>query len=162
MKTPVKTSLCAAILTLALLIFCDGCLHSNHHSAYRTIHQLAIAGDADGVAADLKANPNDLNLPGDGGRTALHFAVLYCHTNVVGVLLEDGADVNPKEKDGATPMHLAAQRSCVDAVKILFEKGAQVNFRDEQGRTPLMRAKQWGQDTNSLTSQFLRQHGGTE
>jgi len=162
MKISIRTSLYAVILTAALIIFCDGCVLFHGHSAYRDIHAYAKSGNAALAAADLDAHPEDLNLPDDGGLTPLHLAVLHCHTNVVALLLKDGADVNRKGKDNETPLHLAAQEGCIDAASMLLEKGANVNPHDHQGRTPLGRAEQWIQDTNDMTAQFLRQHGGTE
>jgi ankyrin repeat protein len=158
MKISTRISLCVVILTV-LITFCDGCILFHKHSAYRSIHEYAIAGDAAHVAADLESHPNDLNLLDDGGLTPLHLAVLHCHTNVVDLLLKNGADVNHEGKDNETPLHLAAQEGCIDAVSMLLEKGANVNPHDRQRRTPLTRAKQWHQD---VTVEFIRQHGGTE
>jgi len=138
---------------------CEGCVLFHKHSAYRPIHQYAIAGDAAGVAGELAKNSGDLNLPDDAGLTPLHLAALHCHTNVVALLLAKGAKVNPKGKDDATPLHLAAQEGCTDAVTMLLAKGANVNARDDQGRTPLKRAELWHRDA---IAELLRQHGATE
>lgn len=157
MKKSLRTSSYALLLTGLLITFCDGCVHE--HSAYRPIHQYAKAGDAAHVAEELSAHPDQINLPDDAGLTPLHLAVLRCRTNVVGLLLSKGADVNRKGQGGPTPLHLAAQEGCIDAAKMLLAKGAKINPRDDQGRTPLVRAEQWHRDA---IVQFLRQHGGTE
>ena len=152
-----------ALRLLFVAIVCglvtSGCWSAHPHSGYRTIHQCAINGDAAGVAVELAKFPDELNLPEDGGVTPLHLAAENCHTNVVALLLEKGADVNIMADDKATPLHLAAQQGCADAVAILLAKGADINARDNQGRTSLTRAKQWHQE---VIVQLLRAHGGVE
>jgi ankyrin repeat protein len=111
------------------------------------------------VAADLNANPGNLNLADDAGQTPLHLGAVHCRTNVVALLLEKGAKVDAVMKGNATPLHLAAQAGCSGAVILLLSKGAHINFRDGEGRTPLTRAKQWHQNA---TAQLLQEGGGTE
>ena len=139
-------------------LLAGGCWPAHPHSAYRTIHQCAINGDAAGVSADLAKYPEDVNLPEDDGLTPLHLAAENCHTNVVVLLLNKGAKIGVQGSDNETPLHLAAQEGCTNVVAILLEKGADMNARDKQGRTPLVRAQQWHQ-TNVVT--LLQQHGAT-
>jgi ankyrin repeat protein len=159
MKTKLWTIRRHPALAIVLALVCQGCVLFHKHSAYRPIHQYATAGDVAHVSDELSKNPSDLNLPDDAGLTPLHLAALHCHTNVVTLLLDKGAKVNPKGADGATPLHLAAQEGCANAVEELLAKGAKVNARDDQDRTPLKRAEQWHQ---SAIAEILRQHGGTE
>ena len=138
----------------------SGCWPPHPHSTYVKIHQDASNGDAAGVATDLAAAPEDLNLPEDKGQeTPLHLAAENCHSNVVVLLLDKGAKINMTDQAKATPLHLAAQEGCADVVEILLARGARVNERDDQGRTPLKRAELWHQDA---IVPLLRQHGGTE
>jgi ankyrin repeat protein len=159
MKTisPIKLRLLMAAGACGLLTC--GCWPAHPHSAYGTIHQCAINGDAAGMSAELTAHPDELNLPEDDGLTPLHLAAENCHTNVVVLLLDKGAKLSVKGKDNETPLHLAAQEGCGDVVAILLTKGADMNARDNQGRTPLARAQQWHQ-TNVVT--LLQQHGATQ
>jgi ankyrin repeat protein len=146
------------IMTVMVMI-CAGCAQPLEHSAYRDIHAGARDGDVTQVAADLAQNPDDLNLPDDAGLTPLHLAATSCHTNVVVLLLDKGAKIDPTEKDGATPLHFAAQEGCVDAVQLLLDRGANVNARDKQGRTPLTRSEQWHQDAVGV---LIRARGGSK
>ena len=146
------------VLSATLIAFGNGCLPPPH-SSYRPIHQFAETGDAVAVAQDLATNSGDLNLPDDAGLTPLHLAANHCHTNVVMLLLNQGAKVNARAAGGATPLHLAAQEGCADAVTMLLAKGAKINARDDQGYTPLKRAELWHQDA---VAQIIREHGGTE
>lgn len=159
MKNKLCFKLKLLLMATTMVIATSGCWSAHPHSAYRTIHQLAINGDAAGVAAELAKFPKELNLPEDDGLTPLHLAAVNCHTNVVLLLLDKGANINVTAKDNATPLHLAAQEGCVDVVTVLLERSADVNPRDNQGRTPLVRAEQWHQDG---TARILKQHGGTE
>ena len=159
MKSLLATPIRAGLLAVTLALVVAGCCFAQHPSAYRSIHALAKSGDAAGVAEDLAQHPHDLNLPDDAGLTPLHLAAAQCHTNVVALLLDKGADVNRKANGGATPLHLAAQEGCVGAVSMLLAKGATINARDGQDRTPLSRAEQWHQEA---VAALLRAHGGTE
>jgi len=159
MKTRFHPSLASLLLTAVLAVGGTGCFHAPHHSAYREIHAAARDGDAAQVAGDLAQNPGDLNLPDDAGLTPLHLAASSCHTNVVVLLLDQGAQIDCPAKDGATPLHLAAQEGCAEGVDLLLARGAELNARDDRKRTPLVRAEQWHQDA---VVQLLRQHGGTE
>ncbi len=82
----------------------------------------------------LATNSHDLNLPDDAERTPLHLAATHCHTNVVVLLLDKGAKIDPRAEGGATPLHLAAQEGCVDVVNLLLAKGAKVNQSPPKGR----------------------------
>jgi hypothetical protein len=159
MKRLISIKLVTATVIAACGLMTSGCWPAHPHSAYLTIHQCAINGDAAGVAAELTKFPNELNLPEDDGETALHLAAGNCHTNVVVVLLSRGAKIDIKANDKATPLHLAAQEGCMDVVAILVEHGAKINERDNQTRTPLDRAQQWHQ-TNIVA--FLKQHGAVQ
>jgi len=156
-KFPIKLQI--VIMAAAFGLMTSGCWSAHPHSAYRAIHQFAINGDAVGVAAELAQHPDELNLPEDHELTPLHLAAENCHTNVVVLLLDKGANINVTADDKATPLHLAAQEGCTDVVTVLLERSAKINLRDDQKRTPLVRAGQWHQDA---IVQLLRQHGGTE
>lgn len=159
MKKNISIQLRWLILAAALGLLAGGCWSDHPHSAYRTIHQCAINGDAAGVAAELAKFPDEINLPEDDGLTPLHLAAENCHTNVVVLLLDEGANINVTAADKATPLHLAAQEGCTDVVKVLLDRSAKINLRDDQKRTPLLRAEQWHQ---TAVVQLLKQHGGKE
>jgi ankyrin repeat protein len=154
-KFSIKLQIVVLVATCGLMT--TGCWPDHPHSPFRTIHQCAINGDVAGVTAELAKYPDEL--AEDGGMTPLHLAAENCHTNVVALLLDKGANINVTAKDNATPLHLAAQEGCTDAVTLLLDRAAKVNVRDDQKRTPLMRAEQWHQDA---VAQIIRQHGGTE
>jgi ankyrin repeat protein len=158
MKSKFCPTIQTAILTIALVIACSSCfLIPPAHSKNRPIHEYAADGNLAAATQDLATNSHDLNLPDDAGRTPLHLAATHCHTNVVTLLLNQGAKINVKAAGGATALDLAAQEGCADVVNLLLAKGAKVNARDDQGRTPLDRAVQWHRDA---VAEIIRQHGG--
>lgn len=69
--------------------------------------------------------------------TKLHSAAFYGRTELVELLIAQGADVNARAKDGVTPLHLAAKRGQIKAAKYLFSKGANLSAKDNDGNSPL-------------------------
>ena len=72
-----------------------------------------------------------------GKPTALCYAVLRPHRNLMGYLLERGADVNRADVCGMTPLHYATMGGCLHCVSFLIGRGARLNDASEDGRTPL-------------------------
>ena len=143
-----------------LLLAVGGCfLKPPPHSDYRPIHQAAAGCDAATVALILSTNPAALNITEDGGRGPLHVASARCCTNVIALLLQDGARLELKGKTGETPLHVAAQEGCIDAVTMLVNKGADINARDNAGRTPLKRAIDYQQ---GAIADLLRKLGAVD
>ena len=87
----------------------------------------AIHGAA--TASNAKAN---------NSATVLMNAASYGHSEIVEVLLAQGAHVNAEANDGRTALMAAAKDNDFEIVRILLEKGADVNAADNDGRTALM------------------------
>lgn len=69
--------------------------------------------------------------------TKLHSAASMGKAELVGLLLDKGADINARAKDGSTPLHLAVKRSHPAVVKLLFARGANPSAKDQEGNSPL-------------------------
>ena len=52
---------------------------------------------------------SDVDAKKKGDLTALHFAALKGHTEVVKFLFENGAEINAKDENNHTPFHFAAK-----------------------------------------------------
>uniref|UniRef100_A0A3Q1MY81 Ankyrin repeat domain 23 n=1 Tax=Bos taurus TaxID=9913 RepID=A0A3Q1MY81_BOVIN len=70
-------------------------------------------------------------------RTALHWACLKGHCELVNKLLEAGAAVDTRDLLDRTPVFWACRRGHLDILKQLLNWGAQVNARDKIWSTPL-------------------------
>ena len=101
----------------------------------------ANAGSDQDVAA-LLSRGVDVNTPySRNGSTALMYAVVGGHRNVVKLLLERGADLEVRDAKGLTALlYGERQDSDVDVLKMLIDHKADVNARAPDGATPLINA----------------------
>ena len=88
------------------------------------------------------------------GCTALHWATLFNRTDVIKLLLHEGADVN-RQTDGCkeTPLHKAARDNKTEAVRLLLDNGADINLKNSSNKTPLDEALK-GDEIESLLLQL--------
>jgi len=82
----------------------------------------------------------DINVKGDWGRTALHFACNKGHIQSARILMHHSADIDAEDTDRWTPLHHANNKMQIECIKLLVERGANVNAKDGLGLTPLHHA----------------------
>ncbi|XP_027707940.1 ankyrin repeat domain-containing protein 23 isoform X2 [Vombatus ursinus] len=70
-------------------------------------------------------------------RTALHWASLKGHSQIVNKLLEAGATADAREMLDRTPLFWACRGGHLEILKQLLNQGANVNARDKIWSTPL-------------------------
>ena len=63
------------------------------------------------------------------------------NTNIINMLLENGADINYTTDFGMTALMMAASFNQFEAAKVLLENNADTSVTDEYGRTALDLAK---------------------
>ena len=107
-----------------------------------SLHCAAISGQIEtmGVLLKLGADVNaQCDSDGyDSGCTPLRYAVLGEYTlEVVKLLLEEGAKLNPSVIPIVTPIHDAAALNLQDALKLLLGYGLDANAKAANGSTPL-------------------------
>ncbi len=64
--------------------------------------------------------------------------------NLIGMLLEAGANPNTRGPDGEIPLHAAARGWHISVAELLVSGGSDVNVADKEGRTPAMIAFELG------------------
>lgn len=64
------------------------------------------------------------------------------NTELVRVLLENGADMNSRDETGGTALH-AAGNSGASMMQLLLAHGASISARDNEGKTPLFQAMRY-------------------
>lgn len=77
-------------------------------------------------------------------RTALMFASIAGHPQIVSILLAAGAKVDRKDYAGCTALHLAARHGNSAVIRLLLAAGAKVDQRGPDRRTPLSLAVESG------------------
>ncbi len=104
----------------------------------------AKKGDINAVKLFL-AEKIDINAQNERGFTALMRAAEYQRTEVVTLLLENGADVNIKNKrNNRTALMEASSSGNIVIIKQLVERGAEINAKTHTNSTALHFASMWG------------------
>jgi len=123
----------------------------------RTVLHVAAGSNAEAAAIrELATLGADIAARDDIDATPLHRAALAGHTEVIGVLVTLGAQVDV-ETGGQTPLYWAAFAGQADAIRGLVALGADVTARDNGGRTP--RDAALAQD-KPAAAELLRSLGG--
>ena len=78
--------------------------------------------------------------------TGLHIAASFGLSKIVGLLLENGAEVAARTKGGGTVLSEAARNGHETVVRLLLEKGADVDAKDSSEQTALSKAAQNGHE----------------
>jgi len=121
--------------------------------------QSARNGDAIAVNLFLQSGIN-VHARNKIGETALLAAAFGDYTEIIDLLLANGADadVNTKRNEGQTPLMAAAVNGNRNTVRVLLAHGADVNTKDNSGFTALMYAD--GQQHSDVV-QLLKNAGAT-
>jgi ankyrin repeat protein len=111
-------------------------------NGFQAVVEVLLAHHADVNVHYTKVNGED---------TPLHKAAQRGYTNLVALLLENGADPNAVNANGSTPLHTAAAAGNTAIMGWLLAHKAEVDARDNAGLTPLYLAVQADQlDAASL------------
>ncbi|XP_015585183.1 ankyrin repeat domain-containing protein 11 isoform X2 [Cephus cinctus] len=103
------------------------------------LHYCMDAGTGGAVAT---AAPELVNAPDAEGHTPLHLAVIAGDTQLVAVLLANGADVNAKDLEGHSVLHWATVCGEAECVRLVLAAGARPSTPDHRGGSPLHYAAQ--------------------
>ncbi|KAG7203338.1 hypothetical protein KM043_010425 [Ampulex compressa] len=103
------------------------------------LHYCMDAGTGGAVAS---AAPELVNAQDAEGHTPLHLAVIAGDTQLVAVLLANGADVNAKDLEGHSVLHWATVCGEAECVRLVLAAGARPSTPDLRGGSPLHYAAQ--------------------
>lgn len=118
----------------------------------------AVSGEMAERLLELGADPNGQTSSG----TPLHDVVMFSMGGtfeVLGVLLEAGANPNVLNSDGQSSLHEAVLNGADEIAYALIDGGADVNLRNGEDKTPLQLAREEG--LGSITD-MLVELGATE
>jgi truncated hemoglobin YjbI len=94
------------------------------------------------VRALLQRNPACVNVPYGVKRcTALHMAARRGNADVIGALLDGGADIEARDSAGETPLRRAVNCNKVEAAKLLLARGADPHSKGSRALTPARAAR---------------------
>lgn len=111
------------------------------------------------TAKELYAQGADIHFRyGTQGFTPLHAAASMENLELIGFLLEKGADAKAASSDGTTVLHQAAWHSTLDIVELLVRHGADVNAVNKEG-IPVIHRAITGLRNSSAKLEYLIIHG---
>ena len=135
-----KACLEGDLKTVKLLIAQDGLdINTKDHNNLTALHIACFRGFKD-IAEELIAQNADINgAPSEKNNleTPLHLVSLNNNHELVKLLLENGADIDPKDNQGKTPLHYASWKNSKEALILLLRNGADISVEDETSERPL-------------------------
>ncbi|KAI7805075.1 ankyrin repeat domain-containing protein 66 [Triplophysa rosa] len=112
------------------------------------LHQAAAVGDYDLVEEMIKkksCDPNQKDIDWNN-RTPLHWAASKGQTEVVRILMENGARACLRTNNGWTPAHFAAESGRLAVLRLLHSLHAPIDKEDSSGDKPIRIAEIYGHE----------------
>ncbi|XP_018431782.1 PREDICTED: BCL-6 corepressor-like protein 1 [Nanorana parkeri] len=109
----------------------------NKNAGETLLQRAARLGYKDVVLYCLQRDPGDINHRDNAGYTALHEACARGWTDILQVLLDNGANVNCSAQDGTRPIHDAVVNDNLETVWLLLSYGADPTLATYSGQTPM-------------------------
>jgi ankyrin repeat protein len=102
------------------------------------VYHAAVVGDTAAARRLLAAGaPPEFKDAAHNGATTLHRAAWRGHVDIVKMLLDAGAPVDPRNNNGATPLMNAAMCGNSNIIAVLRAAGADVRAVANDGRTAI-------------------------
>ncbi|KAM4696714.1 BCL-6 corepressor-like protein 1 isoform 2-T2 [Rhinophrynus dorsalis] len=109
----------------------------NKNAGETLLQRAARLGYKDVVMYCLQRDRGDINHRDNAGYTALHEACARGWTDILQILLDNGANVNCSAQDGTRPIHDAVVNDNLETVWLLLSYGADPTLATYSGQTPM-------------------------
>jgi cytohesin len=132
--------------------------------AIQDIMRAAQSGDLDALRSRLDAHPEWIDALGGGLQkaTALHLAALRNQHAAIRLLIERGADLNPRDfPDNATPLHFAAAHGDLRTIGLLVEAGADIEGKGDDHGVGVLGWATCFREVRQEVADYLLGHGAT-
>ena len=103
----------------------------------KSIHMDALEGNVEAIKLHISMGRDLEETEPSGGSTPLITAALFGKTEVVGLLIDAGANVNYQNNDGSTALHSAAFFCHPEIVSLLLKNGVKRELKNNSGATAL-------------------------
>jgi hypothetical protein len=105
--------------------------------SYTALHEIVRSADLKTLQMVVDNHPVDINSQSRSGRTALHYAILMGHDEIVEFLLSRKVDVSIVDKVGSNALHLAVALNRESLAKALLTFGLDFSQKNYAGHRPL-------------------------
>lgn len=112
----------------------------SHTTPLHTALSMSKYGGIQKVKAMINHCKN-FNVRGPNSLTVLDYAIHYSTPEIVGLMIEKGANPNLCDNDGWSPIYRAVLINRIDMAEALIKSGGDINIPDRKGHTPLDIAK---------------------
>ena len=123
------------VLAMELLLDMGADPNARDNTGVMLIHDAVQVGDERIMRRLLRDVRVDISATTNRESTALHYAAIGGHANVVRMLLDVGVEIDARDDSGRTALHLAAAWGRQDVVRLLLEAGASVNAKTDDRAT---------------------------
>ncbi|KAJ0095905.1 hypothetical protein Patl1_16732 [Pistacia atlantica] len=83
------------------------------------------------ILSNIDESAKVINSADEEGWAPIHSAASIGNTEIVEILLSEGADVNLKNDGGRTALHYAASKGWLKIAELLITRGAKINSKDK-------------------------------
>jgi len=95
-------------------------------NGWTALHHAAYNGDFESVQTLIEKGRANVNAYSNQQKTALHFAALNNHPDIIELLIASGAEMEWVDEQKCTPLHLACKKGCLESVILLLIRGANI------------------------------------
>ncbi|MGI2261738.1 ankyrin repeat domain-containing protein [Candidatus Cardinium hertigii] len=128
-------------------VFSNNPVDQQNHEGFTALIQAVVNNEKVMVEELLKCcNPN-LEIKDDEGHTALQYAAIFGHVDILKLLIDKKSNLETRDKEQRTPLISSViqvkeiePKTIRDTIALLIKSGAVLDAQSDQGVTPLMHA----------------------